>query len=733
MNQISDPPLDYPAGQQFNYALWAAGTEVTLTNVPWDSTYRDVVEFGANRPFANINDYILAKPHRTLPKMSQVEVNRPILVNLPLEDAARYNYLRAFNPAPPVPGANAIREYYYFISAVNYLAPNTTQLVLQLDVFTTYRTSIKFGQVYVQRGHVGVADNADFTDFGRTYLTVPEGLDVGREYQTVHYKNETIMYPNGNNGFHVLVCSVADLDESGGAIGNGNVPKLVNAGGSKFSGIPSGANYYIFAGIDAFKSFLESRKEQTWITQGIISIKLIPNINRYYENFTAQPPTKAGNNAYLAPDALPTPIIHSMYPGWRDFIRNTIPEEYRQFNKFLTSPYCIVELTTWNGNPVILKPESWQHPDAPVQELPGLVPPSERLVFVPRRYNISAESKSEPRWWEGDPNGQPKGDDGSDYLDVQTQIANFPTMAILNNGAIAYMAANNATIGHSYDSADWSQQRALGANQAQYDVASSGMEMDRSLTANAIRSDAASTNIGMDTANLQSGLSAIQSTTGGAVAGSFAGGGPGAAAGAVSGSISGLAGVLHANVGIDAARQQFDVRNQSQLNALTARQDNSGFVRDTNKSLADWAARGDYANDIAGINAKVADAKLIQPTMSGQTGGETHALIFSDMKLSMRVKMIDHGVIRRIGNIWARYGYMVNRFIRMPDSYLVMDRFTYWKITESYIVSGSVPEEIKQAFRGIFEKGVTVWGSPDWIGQISVTDNRPVKGDYIES
>lgn len=47
-------------------------------------------------------------------------------------------------------------------------------------------------------------------------------------------------------------------------------------------------------------------------------------------------------------------------------------------------------------------------------------------------------------------------------------------------------------------------------------------------------------------------------------------------------------------------------------------------MRDTNRDYADFAARGDYANQIGAINAKVQDATLIQPTTSGQVMGSVH-------------------------------------------------------------------------------------------------------------
>ena len=44
------------------------------------------------------------------------------------------------------------------------------------------------------------------------------------------------------------------------------------------------------------------------------------------------------------------------------------------------------------------------------------------------------------------------------------------------------------------------------------------------------------------------------------------------------------------------------------------------FNADTNLAMAKFAANGDYANAIAGINAKVQDSRMIAPTTSGGVG-----------------------------------------------------------------------------------------------------------------
>ena len=57
-----------------------------------------------------------------------------------------------------------------------------------------------------------------------------------------------------------------------------------------------------------------------------------------------------------------------------------------------------------------------------------------------------------------------------------------------------------------------------------------------------------------------------------------------------------------------------------------------------------------------------------------------------------------------------------------------MSKFTYWKMHELYVRSAKCPEEFRLTIKGIFEKGVTVWKSPDDIGVVDYFDNEPLSG-----
>ena len=69
----------------------------------------------------------------------------------------------------------------------------------------------------------------------------------------------------------------------------------------------------------------------------------------------------------------------------------------------------------------------------------------------------------------------------------------------------------------------------------------------------------------------------------------------------------------------------------------------------------------------------------------------------------------------------------MNVWIKMPSTLTLMSEFTYWKLAECYLEKADIPESFKGTIRGIFEKGVTVWRSPQRIGAVNVRNNRVIR------
>lgn len=705
MNQINQLPQPMNSGLAFNYAAWTAGTVVTLCTVPWSSDYRDVVRFPDQ---AGLDVYLdnSSGPRVQLTGLTLAVPGEPIKISLPLNSVYQYNYVRVYNPAQPIAG-DTPKAFYYFLTNPQYLTPNTTQVNIQLDVWQTFGYGVTFGNCFIEKGHIGIANENQFADYGREFLTVPEGLDVGGEYRIMQQYVQNIADARDSNpglggeNYNIMVISALDLTADPGTKDD---PNIVTGPGSQWENLPNGATIYIF-NTTQFRNFLTEFRDKPWVTQGIMGISVVPYNGIYFSD---------GVSVVIGETAMATmPEMRSLNrrktpvaPNWRD---NIDLGRYSRLKKLLTYPYCVLELTSYTGTPLMLKPESWNDPNGTVMELPHFAPPNPRLAFYPYRYNAFGVPETVDEM--GVLN------DGGEFLDMQTGIMNFPQFSIVNDGGIAYLASNANSIAYQHRSADWSQDRSAKGATTAYNQATQGIGTSKEVNQISISAAQRQTTLANETAGYNAMISGASGLIG--------------AAGRKDG-VGALTGVAGTAAGYVVQTNQNSMSGSIATGASAAtnkaQNQQSAYVRDTNFDYANYANKGDYENQIAGINAKIQDAALIQPTTSGQVGGDAFLLAMYKWGYDLKVKMLGGAALAQVGETLLRYGYQINRFGKMPANFMVMEKATYWKLAETYITGATCPEQYKQALRGIFEKGVTVWSNPDHIGNIDWADNAPLKG-----
>lgn len=712
MNAIHDLPTPKMFGLDHDYSMWAADSVVTLCNVPWNSDYRDVW-FPDSR--ATVRDYLentglaTGAPSWRIEGLTYLRPNEPIKVPVPHNRVNPYNYLMVQNPVQPVGGefADAPFDYYYFITGVTRLAGNTTAIYLQLDVWQTYIRSTKFGNCYIERSHYGVAASNAMEDYGRKFLTAPEGLDIGGEYEIADvWQNKIASARNlgaddpGSREFSVMIVSTTALDSDAGTK---EAPNLESANGSQFENLPNGSEIYFCWNLHEFKTFMQNMATKPWVMQGIVSITVVPHITKY--EIRTEIVNIGGVNLYMPTGGTIDTVQNPMKYNWRDTLDYG---RYNSLDKLKVFPYTVLELTTNGGTPIVIKPENWNDPHATVIELVHFAPPSARMVFYPYKYNAKNGSSTSTDI------GGVRHDYG-EFLDMATSINNLPTFSVVNNGYMQYMAANVNSIAFQHQNADWTQNKALqGANNA-FNQAQSSIGNAATQTEIGIDRNTTATGINNTMAGVQGAQGAINSLGG-------AGRNPiGAGAGVANSA-------LGAMMSIGANNANLANQTSASRRSMASNQNTANYIADTNKSYAEFAANGDEANAIAGIQARVQDAKLTQPTTAGQVGGDAFLLAQYQWGYDIKVKRLHPGAMAMVGEFMLRYGYSHNRFGRMPADYMVMQKFTYWKLRETYITQSYCPEQFKQALRGIFEKGVTVWRNPNDMGNIDIADNQPLAG-----
>lgn len=714
MSAIDTLPGERSFGKDFDYTTWSGKSSLaTLYSVPWSSDYRDIAYFPTH---TGLHEYLTKRPSLSRPDFSYLKYNQPVKFDVPMNEALKYNYLVVWNPAQPISSTvpDSARWLYYFVNDVIYDSPNSTRLVLQLDVVQTYLREVKFGQVYVEQGHVGLAQSG--IDPGSSgLLTQPEGMNLGADYVTLTSRQHVLATAAGED-YDIVVIATTDLEADAGTTAN---PNLSTAGGSDFENLPNGTSLYIFGSPNQFKQYVSSMKDKPWVMQGIVSVTAVPG---GLEDVSVPWPRVTLNGfEVMKPDKtskLREDFIN-VFPNFKNVALSYMGTRYDHLKKFSVYPYSIIELTNYAGEPLVLKPELVSGLDLSIVVKYHIAPPSPRIGARPFGYNANAQVPHVP-------GVDPDIEDNGEVWNVAMWFANFPQFSIVNNGYLQTMAAQAHSLAQSYKDAGWSQNKALTGNSLAYDQSTAGMNLANDLTQSSVNAMAQQTNL----ANVTTGARAVTGGVGSILSGAASGGGPGALAGAG----GALMGGINAGIDINSQNQSNAIQTRLAQSQNASQVGNQGYVRDTNKNYADYATKGDYQNTVNSINAKVEDAKLTQPTSSGTSGGDAFMLSVSELAVTAKLKSIPLGARQTIGDYWLRYGYAINRFASMPVNFQCCETFTYWKVKESYITSAQCPEPIKQALRGIFEKGVTVWHDASKMGQVSVLmENTPIMGEYLVS
>lgn len=807
------PENIYDYQNQFDYSLWTPGTTIKLCTVPWDTAYRDVPIWDNNKAriayFDSLPTGVSATA--TLDGYVYLKPEEPVRVNIPWETCRMYNYLYVQNFLQPVPGDReySLKCYFYFIQDAKYIAPNTTELVLQLDVWTSflfafvnqypegsepktvdeyaYRSNM-LGRCYVERGHVGIAnENATIHNLNE-YLVEPEGFNCGDLYENVSEKQWNLI--DGTPWF--VVTATASLQSAWGTQQN---PSMSTAIPCTSDGWINGVEVYAMSKT-GFLDFYRQVYSHPWISQCVQSIQVV-GINMIV----------LGDKVTLNGGSIDSEIYNISGNNQLQFdtgfyLENALDyfvfSEYSHLLKLYTAPYAYMQLKTYNGNTVNISPQLCHYNDFDSDDpryyglvTPGLhlknpmmlccdismTPPNIRAAVYPFDYGSNIHYMDMPEgegvmgvksWITPDGTERTKLRPPGYTLDCALPIDDWPSMSIVNDSYGIWLASNARSLRWQYSSADWSQQKALRSAATSYDNASSDIaNTGRQAELKAQNMNALNqynlNNIGYEgtkaqaTAGVGTANDAL-SSLGQIFSGNIAGGLFGIASTALNGATNQI-------VAINDQSQQTAYANDVNNANLALLAESTGstmanaeVIRDNNLALARYSAKGDYANTIAGIQAKVQDAQIVQPSTSGQVGGNIFNCVEGEYVVALRFIRLQTHFLSQVADYWQRYGYAINRFMQ-PDgdtrttrggkyeqhmSLQCMTHFTYWKMCQCTFqewyyfedrtggkkeTNGlGLPTKYVDTIRGIFEKGVTIWNDPKEMNNIDFYENKPLKG-----
>lgn len=147
----------YQVPNSFDYGEWRDNARIKVTSVPWDSGYRNVVEWHND---AERDDWLNSRDAYRVDEPTRVMVSPDgfVRVPVPFNVASQANYLVIDYPDMPVPGGSSARHRFcYFITASSEVAPSTTELAVELDVWTTFINSLSVSGLMLERGHAPMA------------------------------------------------------------------------------------------------------------------------------------------------------------------------------------------------------------------------------------------------------------------------------------------------------------------------------------------------------------------------------------------------------------------------------------------------------------------------------------------------------------------------------------------------------------------------------------------------
>lgn len=761
MPTVNSLPNGASFGTQFDYSVWGPGTEVTLCNVPWDAMYRDVYWF--DTPEATISYIREFNKDRNIPTISLKSLtycaqNVPVRINIPFSEANTFNYLVVQNSSFPISQKNRATTFFYFIQSVDYIAPETTQLTVSLDVWQTYHSLVKFGSAYIERSHCleqlqkEISKNwsgRTFIGFARRWLKQPESFSLGERHSIYRSWFGNLNTGNMNDfsrqfDYTAIIVSTTNLNADFGTTGN---PSLSTAPGSNVetivphingtnsnNSIPviSGATYYMCS-LKDLPGIMNELSKAPWVSQGILDIYYVPSNTVVGAEMSGKLSTLGLKKVYrtvafksvrVAEGFAPNKLVDFLKVNSNDITGKNL-KRLKRFFKFYTSPYMFIEIGFNNGQVMNVCPEYLATTDAiDITVESHLLPPSPRIVGYIRSYNTDKIGSN----WKTD----------TEYVNEAIVIDNFPHTPVVNDQSMIWYASHAHSIAQNRNSASWGLDKATRAANTSFDSTMRGIRTGNAIMQNNLGAQNLNTALAntaqMAHQQVNSANRAISGIGGAAVA---AVSNPLAGIGQLGGYVQGQV-TSDISTGIDInARNMSNVisqnltrANQSEQNMLT------GTNAAVNRDLANWASQGDYQQQIASINASVKDAQITSPSVSGATGGDPFNWIINGALIFAKLKMVSQDVIRRQGQFWERYGYACDFFLsNLPDRLQTMNRFSYWKCHDVRVSSSACPQTYVDTLRGILEKGVTVWHEPmrdgEAYGDVSI-DNEAIYWDKSE-
>ena len=777
-NESDFPHIDnintFKYDNNFDYGRFdAPQMELQVCTVPWDmgeahignrtiSGIGNVVYFGSKKKrdawFDAIPD---DECYRFTTKFKELHRSLEIDVPIPYDMCAKHNYLRVkynkfANDGSPVQYEenDGLREWFWFVREVEFLAPNTTRLHLLDDAFQTWIYDINVSGMILERGHAPM-----FKTKASAYLANPIGTND-------YLLTDDVNYGEANQVKHIDSQSFYDSTTTYACIATTANPQ--GTWGSKANSdwqVPASAYY--------------SNEGQPSV---YVFACMAGNLNTLLSNITSSYPQfkQTIQAVWFAPSKLVTVgnaftfanvSCYAVLGGRKSLSLTKLNKSifgydtaYADIAKLYTSPYAHIEVTDENGNVDIIKIEdttgtisisaamSIAYPfitiDAHLKGVGGTASTNTNVTFVnmmSHTIDIGGSWYETLRSWNVPTFGvvlDPQNEyDYSSYFDRAQAVVDY-TAAQDNADALANTLTANAALTTAANSAITATGNASATDITAYTNFSSDLIAVSDNTV--INSNATST----IQANEQQGTISAAAGVAGSVVNAVASAATGNVAGAVSGLVGGVidAGATMAGTAVANALTATQAANAvitnnthtGQTTSLntnkTTRQNSANTdITTTQNSLTSGTAANSAATQIANasrtanaaqsaIDNGIAQAGLNAPSMFGTFANGESALT-KPIGLFSHVVTQSKSAIGAAGDEFLRYGYMLDRQWNFDGNWNIGKYFTYWKLKDFWVSNLNVPDMYMDKIRFFLFGGVTIWRKPEYIGHVSVYDN----------
>lgn len=758
-----DNELDY---SRFDYTQM----RLQICSVPWDmgeahignrtiSGIGNVVYFGSKEErdkwFDEIPD---SECYRFETKFKELHKSLLIDVPIPYDMCARHNYLRVqyskfANDDSPLEyeSDNGLNEWFWFIREVEFLAPNTTRLILMPDAFQTWIYDVNISGMLLERGHAPMF--AMPTD---TYLQNPienneylltDDVNFGDSMQTKHIDTQIL---NSGNMYACIASTATPLGYYGSKSGNDWKVPAIEA--YTQDGIPS---VYVFGmKAERLNTFLKNidssypQFKQTIQAVFFASDKILDIGSSF---------TFANTTCYFLTSSRKTlPLLELRKENFG------YPVRYENMAKLYTYPYAQINITDENGNTDTIRIEdtngkidvsaaiSLSYPFLNINT--HLLGVGGNALNIVTYKNIDSKTFAfGGNWYEYlhdwqiptfavvlDPSIE---NDYATYFDRRQARTDYYA-AWDNAYDIANTQSANADLQIAANSATTAASNASATSTADADVV---YNLAKALADNTTISLNANSTIAAN--EMQGSISAGGAAVSG-IAGAVTSAVSGNVAGAVSSAVSGVVGAattiastniangLTATQATNAQLSNNSHANISNVNtnakvgyqtsaasSITSTQ-NSLTSGTTANSVATQKGNADRSANAAqsAIDNGIKQAGLNAPSMFGDFANGDSAST-KPMGLFAQIQTQSKAAISSAGDEFARYGYTFNKQWYFDGNWNIGKYFTYWKLRDFWVSNLNVPDMYMDRLRFFLFGGVTVWRKPEYIGNINIYDN----------